>query len=289
MYSFKDVGIYVNQTTGLIAQNATISSSNSLSPNLSLGAVNSNMGPSGPIRNELNIEYVPKTTTDPFFLDIVRINNGIKTNQAYEEDIKPLVLQVGHISGSFFLSSFKISCSNNNIVTASASFAGYTALSGEGAPRAAQDLTNFESQYGHSWTTSIADSYLAEDSTILYSVEYSLNKALTPIYKLGSKNPTQILCGQISRAISVSLEDFKNIDYTGRSINELFNDKTDVKFQGYSALSTENSEDGFAGPYAGSGVDSILLSMEGMKVTKTSTSMVNNDIVRTSIQAESIN
>lgn len=292
MYTFQDVGVYINDITGVIAQSAVVNQSNSLSPNQLVGVINTNHIPNGPVKTEVSIEYLVKVASDPIINEVESENQRIDSYSLFTENVNPLVLKVGNLSGTFFLSNCKFSFSTDNIATASASFVGYGTLSGLGEPKPAASLAllaNAQNEIGHGLTTSIVDySSGEEDITPLYGLEYSFSRALNPIYKIGSKEPIQVLCGQISKNTSLTLENFRSVDFSGAQISSLFNGKSYIKIQGYTSLeTTNNSEDGFSATSSATG-DEVLLSMKGMNITKSSTNFSYNDMVRTTIQAESI-
>lgn len=290
MYTFQDVGIYINDISGVIAQSAVVNQSNSLSPNQLVGVVNTSHIPNGPVKTEVSIEYLVKVVSDPIINQVESENERIDSYGLFTENVNPLVLKVGNLSGTFFLSNCKFSFSTDNIATASASFVGYGVLSGLGEPKptASSALSTVENEIGHGLTTSIVDySSGEEDITPLYGLEYSFSRALNPIYKIGSKEPIQVLCGQISKNTSLTLENFHSVDFSGIQIASLFNGKYYIKIQGYKTLeSSNNSEDGFSAQSSATG-DEVLLSMKGMNITKSSTNFSYNDMVRTTIQAES--
>lgn len=287
MTTFQNAGVFINSFTGLIAQSVTISNSNNLTSSSSVGSRNGSMIPNGPIKTDLVIEYTPKILSDPILNEIVNVNNLINLNQLYTENQVPLVVQVSNISGSFFLSNFKLNISTNNIINASVSFVSFGQISGFGTDRATSSISASESQIGHAWSTSIADDSSTEYNVNLYAAEYGFSKALNPIYKLGSKEPIQVLCGQISRNVSFTFENFYTVDYSGISISDIFNNNGNLKIRGYNSLEYRDSEDGFE-PTTNVSGDEVLLSIKNMKITKTTTPVQFNDIIKTTVQAESI-
>lgn len=295
MRTFKNVAVLLNNT-GIAAQRATVVISNSLTQNNSVGAYNSHLIPNGPITAQANIEYTPRILTDPIIANIVYENTLIDSNRNISDAPIPIVLTVGNISGSFLLESLKFNLASNDILTTSASFVSYSSISGLGNPDGySSSLYNDLDEIGHGLTTSLSDINGNEISKYYYELDYSVSKVLIPIFKLGQKEPFQILCPKINFEASASFEDFYNVSFEGDSPDSAIGNCSYIKLKGYDSLefveSSTESASGTSGSsgssgYSGvSGVDKILLSLNNMRIIESSTDFSLNNIVKTKIKA----
>lgn len=294
MYKFDDISVFFN-STGIIAQTATISIANTINQYSTLGARNSMPIPAGPLRSECSITYIPRILSDSLINTIVSENTKIDSSTAPSENISPIVLKIGNISGSFFFNSYRLSIDNNNIVSATVGFIGFGNLSGLGLADAQQSISGDSSNIGHAWSTSIVDSQGFVNDIPVMNLAYSITRDITPIYKISSKEPIQILSQKFTREVSFEVEDLYNVDFSGRVINDTLGQFEYIKLQGYTSVDNSSSQVGSSGSsgnsgasgYSGvSGITEIELSVRDTTITKISASANTNDIMRFRIEAE---
>lgn len=210
MVFFNDCNVVINGD-GILAQDASISSNNTLTDAKFLGQKNaSHKITSGPITNKVSISYVPNFEADPV-LDFLEL---------YREDttlFNPFVVSVAGISGSFYLQSCSLKLASNNNLQSNLNFTSFNALSGDITALTPTISTSIATKehLNNSWTT-IFQQDGAETSNNVFEFSYNSEFDFKPNYILGKMEPVSVSFFGSKEDISLNLDLYKNIDISGQ-------------------------------------------------------------------------
>tara|TARA_R100000008_G_scaffold76787_1_gene56831 strand:- start:180 stop:1010 length:831 start_codon:yes stop_codon:yes gene_type:complete len=218
MVFFNDCDIRINGT-GLMAQRASIKSSNSLKRVTPLGRADAiELTPNGTVQNTFQATYYVDLDGDPCYPETVRIKNSTDFEQASSQ-----VIEVAGISGAFYMSDFSIRVNQNNVVLANVTYKGFGELSGNVTEKTS-DLNLVKSGFSglaHSWTTFIQSD--AGDLDIpVFSFDYNFANTIKPLYAIGSKLPAQVANINAEEVIKIEKDQSRQMNHYGESGCALF-------------------------------------------------------------------
>lgn len=232
MVYFNDCDVTVDNT-GILAESASISSSNSLQPFFSLGKKGSvQQSSSGPIRSNFNISYIVKTDSEPNY-SIVSYLKDAHNDLSY----KTYPISIGGLTGDCYLESYSVKGSSNDFIKANTSYISFLPLSGELKTKNKNNLVKYnDSTYSgmaHFWTLLSEKPDKQVDK--LYDFDYNFKATWEPVYVLGKNLPIQVQLHNAEETLNITREIFKEIQFTGEhSADHLDIDKISMK--GLSAL-----------------------------------------------------
>ena len=241
MIFFNNCDVVVNGT-GVMAEQVSLSSANAV---VAVRAMGKNLAetsdPDGQYSTSVRMTYYLEVEKDPVFANVLDylglVHNTVNPNY---EDITPNIIGVAGITGEYFLDSYSLSVSQNDVIKAQASYIGFKPPSGTIRKRSEKlDYADSFSGLAHSWTTSL----LADDGTILapvYDFSYSFNAVLAPVLALGDKYPKQVMLMTAEETVNVTKDD-NSINHSGQGP-----DQFPITFYGESgwALFSGQLEDG---------------------------------------------
>ena len=204
--------------TGMMCQSISINEQASLTPIYAIGYRGAPFqSPSGPIKTTISANY---------FCDITGDIPNIILNQAknYTFTSSPCIVSVAGKTGSAYLARYSLSCSPNQVVTASADYDVYHELSGNFARQNSNLIASYNptnaSGIAHHWSSYI-QSHNSSATGSLVSFNYSCSLNWLPIYKIGSSIPTEVKLLDGREEFQLSHETSgTSVTYSGLSIEE---------------------------------------------------------------------
>lgn len=307
MLEARNCNIRINNT-GIMAQNVTLNSSNSVVPVQSVGKRGfDRYVPNGPVTHTLSIDYVLKTEREPNY----QIYNSLK-NLSDSSSHSPALISIGGITGNFYLNSYSVSSSPNNISKAQASYvnfdlslSGYlndskqdnysilTTESGEDIEtedglslfmtEGSLDYAGDYDGFANGWTTFLYENAeLSQDP--VYDFGYSFQAEWEPTYLIGSKTASQVDLMNYRESISLIREVYTKPKYSGEDIYLSQNESGD--FDG----TNRDLDLRIYGLYRlcnGTG-DFLSFSLSGANITSSTVNFQLNDMVLTETTATRI-
>jgi hypothetical protein len=218
MIHFKDVKVGINGT-GILADSASVSVNNDLIPVFAVGKKGLvNMTPNGGLGGSVSFNYLLEPGNEP----VNGICKYIKDNT--QSSYQSVIVEVGGITGSYFLDSYSVRTVANDAVSAAASFITYFPVSGELSASPTLTFNPREnSGIAHSYTTTFFNGGEKITTGQFSSFDYQFKANWNPVYTLGKKEPTHILLTSADERFEIEREFFKNItmsgDYLGSYVN----------------------------------------------------------------------
>lgn len=281
MLEARNCNIRINNT-GIMAQNVTLNSSNSVVPVQSVGKRGfDRYVPNGPVTHTLSIDYVLKTEREPNY----QIYSSLK-NLSDSSSHSPALISIGGISGNFYLNSYSVSSSPNNISKAQASYVNFDlSLSGnlndniDNSVEYVGETTGF----ANGWTTFLYENAeLSQDP--VYDFGYNFQAEWEPTYLIGSKTASQVDLMNYRESISLIREVYTKPKYSGEDIYLSQNESGD--FDG----TNRDLDLRIYGLYRlcnGTG-DFLSFSLSGANITSSTVNFQLNDMVLTETTATRI-
>lgn len=307
MLEAKNCNVFINGT-GLMVQSASINSSNSTFPVQSIGKRGfSKYIANGPITHSISLDYILKTDNEPNY----QIYNQIK-DHVNSSTFQECELVIGGISGSFYLDSYSVSSSPNNLTTARASYISfeetlggylndykrdaYTLLTTESGSEIetedgmyvliTEDSPNYvgnSSEFANGWST-----YFYENNELVqnsvYDFSYSFQSTWEPSYIIGSKIPSQVDLMGYSESITVLRDIYTKPIFSGEEL--YFSQNISGDFDGV-ARGSELRVYGLWKLCNGTG-DFLNFSLSGASINSSSVNYSLGDIVLTETSASKI-
>lgn len=209
MIRFDNIDIIIG-TTGVLADSASISSSNNLQNFYSVGNYESLIAPNGAISNNISIDYTLKANEDILFNYISQVKQNIS-------GIAPIRIEIGGLYTNGYPTSLKMSSSENSPISCSISFVCFSELSGTyESKRQSISYDKNRENIAHSWTT-----YFLTNSSLypsIYEFSYDISISWNPIYICGSKTPYSVLLNEAEENISFVTDAYIPIDFSGASL-----------------------------------------------------------------------
>ena len=205
MLYFNNCDIQVNGI-GLMAQNAHLTSSNSLRSIKPIGRSKGlETSPEGPVTNNFTATYWINIDKDPCYQEVLKLKDLFVSKSEFDL-AQPQVIEVAGLSGAFYMNSYK----------------GFEEMSGNVSPRdEVLEYVDSFSGLAHSWTTFIESDAGSLDIPIL-EFDYNFASRMTPVYALGAKTPVQVLFTNFEETIKMQKDIERQIKFYGESGCALF-------------------------------------------------------------------
>ena len=242
MVFFNNCDIRVNGT-GVMAQNASITSQSPVIGMRTLGRNRAHVTAGGTYQNLLRFTYVINLDQDPCFASVTDLKNTKNFT-----GLSPETIEVAGITGSYYLQDYSIAVKPNEVAVASVSYVGYELVTGT--------IRNKSSNYNfiqsgfsglaHSWTSKIT----SDDGDLevpIYDFSYDLKVGLNPIYVLGKKFPTQVQLLTTEEEMLVVRDEYQALTWYGTSGCKLFDSCSNnpkVKVMKLANFCNENIDNG---------------------------------------------
>lgn len=307
MLEARNCNVTINQT-GIMAQSVTVNSSNSNVAIKSLGKKGfSKYVPSGPVTHTVSLDYTLKTEKEPNY----QIYNTIKS-YINSSSFSPVTIQVGGISGSFYLESYSVSSSPNNLTTAKANYvsfeeslSGYlndekrenyfilTTESGEDIvtedgvstiiTEGSLDYVGDYNGFANGWTTYFYENEVATSNDV-YDFNYSFQTNWQPTYLIGRKTPSQVDMISFQESISVIRDIYTKPRFSGEEL--YFSQNITGNFNG----TNRNSELRIYGLYklCGETGDYLNFNLSGADIMSSTINYSLNDLILTETNATKV-
>lgn len=212
MIFFNNCDVRINGT-GLMAESVSLSSENSLRAIRPLGKkAQTSITPEGSIVSNLNVSYFIEVGKDLGYREV----SGMKETTDFE-NLTPRTIVAAGITGTFYLKSYKITLSPNEIVKADVSYISFEPLEGQISQKPDDLLfaTGFTG-LAHYWTSEIHSDVGALNIPI-FNFAYDFQATLMPIYTLGRKYPKQVLLIESEENVNIVKDQYQQIDFYGLS------------------------------------------------------------------------
>lgn len=269
---FQNINVSV-QSTGIIAESASVSTRNALEPIRTIGRIGViNQAPFGPLISTFNFSYFPELDREPNFATAETIKN-LTGDYLWSG----LTLAVGGITGSgCYLQNYSLEAQPNDTVRATASYVSFRPLLGVIAQKTGDIGYNRQNAVAHGWTVHVTDSGNSLD-TPTYSFGYGLGASWEPTYVGGRTDPVQVNLMDGSETVSFTKDVAKFTLHSGEDPS-LYLGSTGI----YTGLDMLNVL--FVGGQQ-QGLAAITLSLSGYKITQSSVSAGLDDFVKANITA----
>jgi len=251
-------------STGILAQSASVETTNGLAPAQPLGFRGIiDQPPSGPLTSTFTFDYLLKTDQDPNYL----IASGLRS---YISE-SPVAVSIGGVAGAAYLNSYSVTLEPNQLAKASASYTCFTPLNGNLQNKLLNlDYTGVNpSGFGHSWSTFVtSESEYTANRTIRFS--YQLSAKWTPVYQIGAANPVSVMFNGGQETFSLVKDTYVKTTFSGVNVSDYLTGQTSTNFD----IRSIDVVCGNAG-------NSINIDMSNSKVISSSLSIQNKDVART--------
>lgn len=281
MLEARNCNISINNT-GLMAQGVTLNSANSVVPVRSVGKKGfSKYTPNGPITHTLSINYVLKTEREPNY-QIYNTIRSLSDSSSYS----PVNIKMGGISGEFYLNSYSVSSSPNNLSTAQANYISFQeTLDGylNDTLDTGIEYVGTYTGFANGWTTFFYENGV-ESQDPVYDFNYSFQAEWEPSYVIGSKTPFQTDLMSYTENLSL--------------VREIY---TKPKFSGEDIYMSQNESGDFDGTYRDSNLriyglyrlcdgsgDYLSFALSGANITSSNVDFRLNDLILTETTATRI-
>lgn len=242
MIYFDQCDVVVNGT-GILATQASLSTTNSLVPIKILGKRGIiTQSASKDLTSSLQISYYLETDNEPNFGLVQEIKDFFLKDEIYTP--KPIV--IGGISGEYYLNSYTINAKPNEIVNATASYLNFGGVSGDFSqknPAVIYNKSNGENIGAFVFITSTGN-YTGNKSL---SFDYEFNCNWQPINIIGQRKQIEVKLISAEEKVSIERESFKNVTFSGdRAGSSLFNTNEDdsIKIYGFKFACDSNTGNG---------------------------------------------
>lgn len=238
MIYYKDTPVFIG-STGILAQTVNVNSSNSVNFSNTSNFYSPSNFYNNPITNSISINYISKVGEDPIINDLSNVkknlkrNNFLNNNLSYS-NIEPVVVRVGEIYGSFYITSCSLTLSSNSILNVSADLISFVPITGGGSQIYQTDnIKTKESLLANSNSINLVNRVFAESPFSIYGLSYSTSKRIDPSYNLGSLYPIEVNLIGMEEKTTIELDYFNDISLTGKSINEVLNNYNYLQISSY--------------------------------------------------------
>ena len=277
MINFDYCKIMINGS-GIAAENASIDSSNSLSPVYAIGKVGiANQIPNGPLRTSFRFNYLPQIENEPIYALVSGIK--IATGQL---DWTGVQIVLGGLTGyNCYLDNLSYRAAPNELVRAAVSFVTYLPLSGQ-LTTGKTDVSIDSVSYG--WATYVlsGNAYLL---TPTYAFDYNFSANWQPVFILGQKSPIEMKLTSASEKIDLTRDTFYKIAFSGDNAESFLTFQgTDNKYVDIQNLSLVCQTEGIG--TAPAGLKTLRFDLSGAKVTNSRLDAKVDDIIRVATSIE---
>lgn len=213
MILFSDIDILVNGS-GVLAENATINSDNSLSPIYSIGNVGvCSQAPQRGLRTNFQLSYFPTLNQEPSI-------STLQTLKTLLDDsiYAGITIAVGGITGyNCYLEGMTIQANPNNLVKSSVSYVSFQPTSGILQLKDNTVSYPLNNTLAHGWKTFVNTSSGLSASPI-YQLSYDFNATWQPVYLIGQSNPVQVKLENIVERLKIIQDNTYNLIFTGQNV-----------------------------------------------------------------------
>lgn len=235
--NYDQVDVLINNS-GILAYDATITSSNSLKPVYILGRKNSlGQVPNGPVRSSINLSYLIETFNDHGYNRIQYLKTGHE-NFNYPND----TLVIAGLTGQGYLSSYSFSAAPNEPIFSTCSYECFVDLSGDLTQKSASTRYNTSSgsglAYGMTCFAFTSGNYAVIPE---YDIKYNFKADWSPIYVLGSKSPSQVQFLSAEETFSITRDVYTGMQFSGQAATGYFRatGNTDIDLIGLGYLNND--------------------------------------------------
>lgn len=206
MIRFDNIDVILG-SSGILADSASISSSNNLQNFYSIGNYESVIAPNGPVIHDITIDYTLKLKDQSLFTYLSEIKQNVS-------GIAGIRFEIGGLYGNGYITSLKMSSSENAPISCSVSFSCFHGLSGTyESKRQSVSYDKNRENIAHAWTT-----YFLIDTSLYpstYEFSYDISVGWSPVYIVGSKTPYSVLLNEVEENISFVTDSYIPIDFSG--------------------------------------------------------------------------
>jgi hypothetical protein len=234
---YDQVDVLINNS-GILATEASISSSNTIKPVYILGRKNS-LGqiPNGPVKSTIGLSYIAETFNDHGYNRV----NFLKTGH-FDFDYPGDTIVIGGLTGNGYLSSYGFSVSPNQPIEISASYECFVDISG--TPASKSPLTKYNTSsgsgipYGMTCFIFTSGNY---NIVPTYSFKYSFKADFQPVYALGAKAPIQMQYLGAEETFVLVRDAYTGLQFSGQFATGYFNStgNTDIDLIGLGYLNSD--------------------------------------------------
>lgn len=260
--NFNDIQVFVGGT-GIWCQSASLSSANGSNPVSSLGFIGQTANANNSaVSHSVRLDYLLNTATEPIFGYLANLKDDTSVNE-----LAPIPVNIGNVSGAFYLKSYNVSVQPNSVISANAEYQCFHLLSGSPSSKATEQSFSLY-DFANSAQTNISGT-----QSSVYSLSYSADIDLLPVFSVGKQFP-KILKGNIQERISLSHDLYTGASFNPDSVQSVL-DIDGVAFHPIKSTYTNT------GAY-------LELNVGSMDISSFSMSCSPNDIVRFSVEANRI-
>ena len=206
--------------TGIMANQVSLSNSNSLTPIKVIGkrgVLTQTLA--NDITYNLQISYYLETDNEPNFAIVQEIKDFFSKDEIYT----PKTVVVGGITGQYYLNKYSIKATPNNVLNATVEYLGFGGVSGnfiEKNNSVVYNKSNGEQLGLYVFITSTGN-FTANKSL---SFDYSFSADWQPIYTIGQRQVKEVKLLSASEDITIERENYHNLTFSGdAAAGALFN------------------------------------------------------------------
>jgi hypothetical protein len=265
---FSNCEVVVNNQR-IMAQNASISQSNSLSPLKVIGYKNplNTHAPNGTVKNSIKIDYIPETDNEP--------NHTISQMLTQYQYLYPIEIKVAGYVTTGYLDSYSLTVTENEPIKASAEYSIFHEITNPISEQSSTGYLGYNRLGGngiaHYWTSRVMNSAQTTNGEII-SLNYSFKANWQPVYKIGSPIPSQVTFLGAQQNFNLTSEYESNVTYSGDYIQDSLSNCAILQLNNLSYLWTETNW------------FPLTLSLEDGKVTSQTTNLSENNIITTQME-----
>ena len=243
--------------TGILAKQASLSTTNSLTPIKSIGKRGAlTQSPERDLTATLQLSYFLETDNEPNYA----IVEDIKVFFLKDEIYSPKQVIIGGISGEFYLNAYSIRAVPNEAIMATASYLNFGGVSGAFSQKDPTIIYNKSNGDNIGAFVIITDTGNFAINKSL-SFEYDFSCVWKPINVIGQRKQVEVKLISAEEKISVERENFNNVSFSGdRASSSLFGstESGTIKIHGFKFACDKTSSQ------LGSGI-----SLSGFRINQT--------------------
>lgn len=272
MLFFDQVDVSINDS-GVLAQSASINVAAELSPVYSVGHKGIHSQSPNSARNyNANVSYYLEVDNEPNFAAL----ENLKTFNSTTEEVPPVYLNIGGVSGAFYLNSYQIQAAPNSPISVNAGYIGFTEISGNAKQKTGAVNYNLSSGSGIAYGFS---AFITTTGTFSvppkFGFSYSFSAEYKPIYKIGAEEPLYVKLMSANEQMSVISTGLYNPSFSGTDpIGLLFqqNGSTGIQLFGLKFHCFEDASESISINISGAKINSsnLGISMDNIITTETS-------------------
>ena len=224
--------------SGIMANSVSISSKNSVEGIKSLGVYGAvNQVPKGPLETNISCDYILEIGNEPNYNELQYLKTIPDTNS-----YSPLKVEICGVTGYCYMDRYGVRVRQNSPTTVSVSYRAFEELEGVPSTEVTGVFDQSEARnVSHSWSTFILPE--ASDDAIFSDFSYDAQLSWRPIYRLGSRYPSQVQLGGIKETMAITRNLYKPITFSGESSERYYAFTSGIQLNGLEAIygnSTDN-------------------------------------------------